>query len=76
MADGEDVEIEVEKSYPAGAVAAKLRRLVDALEAGQSFAIQIAGQRIRVPADAAVEFEYQRDGDEEEVEIDLKWTRR
>jgi amphi-Trp domain-containing protein len=76
MTDDESMELEIEKSYPAAAVAAKLRRLADALEAGRSFAIQIGGQRVRVPADASVEFEYQRDGDDEEFEIELKWTRR
>ncbi|MBZ0070614.1 MAG: amphi-Trp domain-containing protein [Thiohalobacteraceae bacterium] len=76
MTDDDNMDIEVEKSYPAAAVAAKLRRLADALEAGRGFGIQIAGRRIRVPADATVEFEYQRDGDGEEVEIELKWQRR
>jgi len=37
---------------------------------------QVAGQRVRVPPHAEVAFEYERDGDEEELEIELKWTRR
>jgi amphi-Trp domain-containing protein len=69
-------EKEAEKSYSNREVVAKLRRLADALEAGRSFEIQIAGHRISVPPDAAVEFEYERSGDDEEVEIELKWTRR
>ena len=69
-------EKDVEKSYSNKGVAAKLRRLADALEAGRSFEIQVAGERVRVPPQATVEFEYQRDGDEEELEIELKWTRR
>ena len=69
-------EREVEKSYSTADVVAKLRRLADALEAKRAFEIQIAGQRIYVPAHATVEFEYERNGDEEEVEIELKWTRR
>ena len=68
-------EKDVEKSYANSAVVAKLRRLADALEAGKTFEIQIAGERVRVPADAAVEFEYQREGDEEELEIEVKWKR-
>lgn len=67
---------DVEKSYSTGEVVAKLRRLADALEAEKTFEIQIAGERIYVPPYATVEFEYQREGDEEEVEIELKWTRR
>jgi amphi-Trp domain-containing protein len=69
-------ERDVEKSYSNKEVVAKLRRLADALEAGRDFKIQIAGERVSVPPDATVEFEYQRDGDEEEVEIEVKWTRR
>ncbi|HEY0172503.1 MAG TPA: amphi-Trp domain-containing protein [Pyrinomonadaceae bacterium] len=67
---------DVEKSYSNGEVVAKLRRLADALEAEKTFEIQIAGERIYVPPYATVEFEYQREGDEEEVEIELKWKRR
>ena len=67
---------DVEKSYATGEVVAKLRRLADALEAEKTFEIQIAGERIYVPPYATVEFEYQREGDDEEVEIELKWKRR
>lgn len=70
------IEIDVEKSYSSKAVVAKLRRLADALEAGKTFEIMIAGERAYVPPDATVEFEYQRDGDEQEIEIELKWKRR
>lgn len=69
-------EKDVEKSYATGEVVAKLRRLADALEAEKTFEIQIAGERIYVPPYATVEFEYERRGDEEEVEIELKWKRR
>jgi amphi-Trp domain-containing protein len=67
---------EAEKSYSTKEVVAKLRRLADALEEEKTFEIQIAGERIYVPPDATVEFEYERQGDEEEVEIELKWKRR
>ncbi len=70
------VEKDVEKSYSNKGVAAKLRRLADALEQGRTFEIQVAGERVRVPPRATVEFEYQREGDEEELEIEVKWTRR
>ena len=69
-------ETDVEKSYSNKEVVAKLRRLADALEEGKTFEIQIAGERIYVPSDATVEFEYERQGDEEQVEIELKWERR
>ena len=69
-------EKDVEKSYSNREVVAKLRRLADALEAGKTFEIQIAGERIYVPPYATVEFEYERSGDEEELEIEVKWKRR
>lgn len=72
MADEKDVE----KTYSNKEVVAKLRRLADALEEGKTFEIQIAGERIYVPPYAAVEFEYERQGDEEEVEIELRWKRQ
>jgi amphi-Trp domain-containing protein len=68
-------EKEVEKSYSTKEVVAKLRRFADALEEQKTFEIQIAGQRIYIPPYATVEFEYERQGDEEEVEIELKWKR-
>ena len=70
------IEKDVEKSYSNKGVAAKLRRLADALEQGRTFEIQVAGERVRVPPRATVEFEYQREGDEEELEIEVKWSRR
>jgi amphi-Trp domain-containing protein len=69
-------EKEVEKSYATKEVVAKLRRLADALEQEKTFEIQIAGERVYVPPYASVEFEYARDGDAEEVEIEVKWKRR
>ena len=69
-------EKEVEKSYSNKEVVAKLRRLADALEEGKTFEIQIAGERVYVPPYATVEFEYERRGEEEEVEVELTWKRR
>lgn len=69
-------ETDVEKSYSNKEVVAKLRRLADALEEGKTFEIQIAGERIYIPPYATVEFEYERQGDDEEVEIELTWQRK
>jgi len=68
-------DLDVEKSYKTRDVVAKLRRLADCLEAGKRFEIQIAGQRVQMPPTATVEFEYSRDGEEEEIEIELRWSR-
>ena len=47
---GEKRDRDVEKVYSASEFAAKLRRLADALEAGERFEIQVAGERVYVPA--------------------------
>ena len=71
MAKGER---DVERMYATDEVVAKLRRLADALESGKPFRIQVAGERIRVPARAEFSIEHARGDDEEEVEFQLKWT--
>ena len=70
MADPRDVE----RVYSTGEVVAKLRRLADALETDKPFRIQVAGERIRVPARARFSVEHERSDDEEEVEFQLKWS--
>lgn len=67
-------ERDVEKMYNTDEVVAKLRRLADALESGSSFRIQVAGERIRVPARASFSIEHERGEDEEEVEFQLTWS--
>lgn len=64
---------DVERNYPVPAFAAKLRRLADALESGESFRIQVAGERFRVPKHAELSVEHERTGDIEEVELQLRW---
>jgi amphi-Trp domain-containing protein len=54
---------------------AKLRRLAEAIETGQPFVIQVAGERIRIPGDAAASIEHEREGGAEELEFQLKWKR-
>ena len=66
---------DIEKVYSTRQFVMKLRRLADALEAGKPFAIQVAGESIRVPDDAVFNVEHERDGANEEVEFQLKWKR-
>ncbi len=66
-------ERDIEKGYSTPEVVAKLRRLADALETEAPFRIQVAGERIRVPARAEFTIEHERGDDEEEVEFQLKW---
>jgi amphi-Trp domain-containing protein len=66
-------ERDIEKDYPIDQFVAKLRRLADALENDERFEIQVAGERIYVPARAQFNIEHEREGDEEEIEFQIKW---
>ena len=66
-------ERDVEKGYSRPEVVAKLRRLADALETGEPFRIQVAGERIHVPVRAEFSIEHERGSSEEEIEFQLKW---
>lgn len=65
---------DIERIYKTEDVVAKLRRLADALETGESFRIQIAGERFRVPKHAEFSIEHERGDGEEEVEFQLTWS--
>ncbi len=65
---------DIEKVYSTSEFVSKLRRLADALETGERFEIQVAGERIYVPAHAKFNVEHEREGNEEEIEFQLKWT--
>jgi amphi-Trp domain-containing protein len=66
---------DIEKAYPAHQFAAKLRRLADAVESGKAFNLQVAGERLRIPADAVFNIEHERSGGVDEVEFQLRWRR-
>ncbi|MDZ7751431.1 MAG: amphi-Trp domain-containing protein [Gammaproteobacteria bacterium] len=69
-------ERDIEKDYPIAEFIDKLRRLADALETGQRFQIQIAGERISVPVGATFNIEHERGEEEEEIEFQIKWSRK
>jgi amphi-Trp domain-containing protein len=66
-------ERDVEKEYPAKQFVAKLRRLVDCIEQGKMFRIQVAGERVTVPPDAIINIEHEREEGIEEIEFQIKW---
>ncbi len=68
------LERDIEKTYPLPDFIAKLRRLADALEQGERFEIQIAGERISVPVRAICNIEHEREGDAQEIEFQIKWS--
>jgi len=65
---------DIEKSYAPKQFADKLRRFADAIEKGNSFSIQIAGERIHVPVRAIFNIEHERSSSEEEIEFQIKWS--
>jgi amphi-Trp domain-containing protein len=64
---------DIEKGYSSRQFAAKLRRLAECIEQGRRFRIQVAGERVSVPPNAIINIEHEREGNEEEVEFQLKW---
>jgi len=65
---------DVEKDYPASQFVAKLRRLADCIENGKRFQIQVAGERVSIPAGAVINIEHERGDGEEEIEFQLTWS--
>lgn len=65
---------DLERTYSRAQFVSKLRRLADALEAGKPFTIQIANERLRIPATTAFNIEHERTGDVDELEFQVRWS--
>ena len=61
--------------YSRAQFAAKLRRLADSIETAEPFTIQVAGERLRIPANVKFNIEHERLGSQEEIEFQLIWLR-
>lgn len=66
---------DIEKTCSPAGFVRKLRRIANAIEKGKRFEIQIAGERISVPAEAVFSIEHEREGKNEEIEFQVKWRR-
>ena len=64
---------DIEKTYTIKQTINKLKRLADCMEKGKAFRIQIANQRIYIPAKTTFNIEHEREGKNEEVEFQFKW---
>ena len=64
---------DVEKNVPKDRFVETLRRIADALEKGESFRIQVADERITVPADCELLVEHERDDEIDEIELQFRW---
>ena len=61
------------RAYSPAQFVAKLRRLADAIESERAFTIQVAGERLHIPANAVFNVEHERSGNEQELEFQLLW---
>lgn len=51
----------------------KLERLVTALREGTAFEIQVAGERLYIPAGTEFSIEHEREGPIHELEFQFRW---
>ena len=65
---------DLERGYTRAQFVAKLRRLADAIEAERPFTIQVAGERLRIPADGMFNIEHEREDGVDELEFQLRWA--
>lgn len=68
-------ERDIEKNVATSQFVETLRRLADALEAGESFRIQVANARFTVPADAELVIEHEISDGNEELALELQWSK-
>jgi len=66
-------ERDIEKNVPVTQFVDTLRRLADALEAGDSFRVQVQNKRFTVPADAEIVIEHEVEDGNEEFAMELQW---
>lgn len=67
---------DITRAYSRAQFVAKLRRLADSLEAGRPFTIQVAGERLHIPAGVTFNIEHERVAGNDELEFQVVWSRR
>ncbi len=67
-------ERDVERECSPEVFVQTLRRLADAIEADESFRIQVVNKRFTVPAGAQLSIEHEASDEEHELELQLRWT--
>lgn len=66
-------ERDLTRTYTRRQFVDKLRRLADAIESQQAFTIQVAGERLRIPASATFNIEHERADGLQELEFQVIW---
>jgi amphi-Trp domain-containing protein len=64
---------DVERNLTTAQFVATLRRIADALEGDETVRIQVAGKRFSIPKTATLSIEHEAEGDDEELELQLRW---
>lgn len=64
---------ESERSYTEKQTIKKLQRVIRCLQKNEAFVIQIAGKRLRVPANVKLNIAHEQDGKQQEVEFQFVW---
>ncbi|VVT19992.1 conserved hypothetical protein [Erythrobacter sp. EC-HK427] len=64
---------DVTKTYSRKHTIQKLERLVESLKEGKAFTIQIAGERLRIPATTGFSIEHDVADGEHELEFQFRW---
>lgn len=70
------MERDVERITNKAQFIATLRRIADTLEREEAVRIQVLEHRFTIPADAEMSIEHEVEGDQEELELQLRWRRR
>ena len=52
---------------------AKMKRFIVALEKNKPFVIQVKNKKIRIPAEAEISIEFEKDDKGNELEFQIKW---
>ena len=66
---------DVERGVSKDQFIATLRRVADSLEQGEGVRIQVLNKRFTIPTDAELSIEHEAEGADEELELQLRWTR-
>lgn len=66
---------EIEKKYNKKQTIKILKRLVSSLSKEKSFRMQIKGKKVYIPKESEIEIEYEKEGKEEKIEIEIVWKK-
>lgn len=65
---------DVEKELSVEDFVAELRRLADALEAGNDYELEIDGEAVSLPENAVFSIEHEREDGSHEIEFQISWS--